>query len=524
TFPQPYWIIPSIHESLPLPFPGYHRISQAIPSSVVDHLADSPEFTKGETCSRFLYCARSCTHNDGPFIDKSFYGNLDSLCLNGLKALGVQTDTEDVCALIFKFLTSHNQSVRVMRIYRFLQKFNWTRKLGNDLIYQLWIPDHIGGGKWVSSWDCVLHDKDNLFGHCLHALDKYYGTRLLNFLSKLYVVAEFPCLDRYIDLWDSWVGGNHELSAIKLNSFWKYISENWNSSTEESLKTRLTMLPAMEMSGKLRVVKNEELFIPDDLLLKMAFSKVSEKPLFVWFPQNGLSAFSRLYEIYRSLGIRKISEVVEFSVNCKFEKLESEESLIGRPLIKVVLSFLSNPLIIMPVVERHRRAKSLLDISLFGTEEPMIVSYSLVLPSPKKRLQVEVRKKVLWDNKSQRLLLHKPSWKEGHKDIEFITNFARAISEAVLPNSTTDLVDSLCKIIKMSFAFGFKEDEIDSLLVTQNLELSADDERFLDCAFPPFKSSLVSIELLLSRLESPCTPETPFNEELRTPEKKPRLN
>ncbi|CAK9183111.1 unnamed protein product, partial [Ilex paraguariensis] len=160
----------------------------------------------------------------------------------------------------------------------------------------------------------------------------------------------------------------------------------------------------------------------------------------------------------------------------------------------------------MPAEERHRRAKSLLDISVFGTDEPMIVSYSLLLPSLKNRLQVEVRRKVLWDTNSWKLLLHRPSWKEGHKNIEFITHFAQFISETALPNSTS-LADSLCKIIKMGFAFGFKEDEVDFLLVTENLELSIEDKKFLDSLFPPAKSP-VPMQLQSYCLKAPCTPET----------------
>ncbi|CAK9183112.1 unnamed protein product [Ilex paraguariensis] len=180
-----------------------------------------------------------------------------------------------------------------------------------------------GGGKWVGSWDCVLHDRDNLFGHCVHALDKYYDKQLLTFLSTAFEVAEFPTLDRYIDLWDGWVGGKQQACPVKLNSFWNYISEHWNPCTEMALKISMTMLPAMDISGKVMLVEKEELFIPDDMHLRMAFTEASEKPLFVWFPQNGLPALSRIYEIYGSLGIRKISESVEFSVNLKSWNLKT---------------------------------------------------------------------------------------------------------------------------------------------------------------------------------------------------------
>ncbi|KAI8030893.1 hypothetical protein LOK49_LG01G03111 [Camellia lanceoleosa] len=43
----------------------------------------------------------------------------------------------------------------------------------------------------------------------------------------------------------------------------------------------------------------------------------------------------------------------QFSVNCEFEKLGLEDSLIGKPSIKIILAFLANPLINIPVEERQ---------------------------------------------------------------------------------------------------------------------------------------------------------------------------
>lgn len=207
--------------------------------------------------------------------------------------------------------------------------------------------------------------------------------------------------------------------------------------------------------------------------------------------------------------MQKISEAVQISSNSELEKMDRENSLIGKPLIKIVLAFVANPVIYMPVEERHRIAKSLLEISIFGTEKSLMLSYFLDLPSSKKRLQVEMRKLVLWEKNSQKLLVHKPSWNggSGTKSMEFITDFSRAIAEAVLPKASA-FVEELCKTIKIGFAFGFKEDEVDSLLLSENLELFPVDASFLECAFPAAKNQHHS-------RDPPCTPEASIHKKQR---------
>ncbi|KAH7847938.1 hypothetical protein Vadar_031865 [Vaccinium darrowii] len=447
---------------------------------------------------------------DGPFIDQGFYGNLTSLHKKELVAIGVKEDTEDVCTLIFQILTSHTETSAVMRIYRFLHKYMQSLNSQSCFVSQLWIPDPEGNnGKWVSNWFCVLHDRDNLFGSFLHVLDRHYEEELLAFLSTTFGVDPFPTLFRYVDLWNNWVACNHCVSSAELHSFWGCISEDWNPVLEKTIKKGITMLPAVSVSGAVQLVERDELFIPNDLSLKKLFGHASDKPLFVWFPQYGTSSLSKLYAIYRSFGVQTISDAVQISSNSELEKMDRENSLIGKPLIKIVLAFVANPVIYMPVEERHRIAKSLLDISIFGTEKPLMLSCFLDLPSSKKRLQVEMRKLVLWDENSQKLLVHKPSWNggSGTKSMEFITDFSRAIAEAVLPKASA-FVEELCKTIKIGFAFGFKEDEVDSLLLSENLELFPVDASFLECAFPAAKNQHRS-------RDPPCTPEASIHKKQR---------
>ena len=62
-------------------------------------------------------------------------------------------------------------------------------------------------------------------------------------------------------------------------------------------------------------------------------------------------------------------------------------------------------------------------------------------------------------------------------------------------------MDDLCKTIKMGFAFGLKENDVDLLPVTKNLELVPVDASCLECAFHAAKvTSLVSM--------THCTPVT----------------
>ncbi|XP_075655120.1 uncharacterized protein LOC142625328 [Castanea sativa] len=329
------------------------------------------------------------TPNDGPFIDEKFYVTLSSLEKEDLKAIGVKVDIEEACNLISHSLTSHVQTSAVRRIYRFLHKFNWNPQMQDTRFSQLWIPDQqMGKGKWVENWRCVLHDQNNLFDTRLHALDKYYEKELLPFLSRAFGVCDVPSPYDYLDIWNIWEA-SHQVSTAKLSSFFGQISENWenwDSDTRSILKRQCTMLPAVNTSGAVQLVMKEEVFIADDLQLKILFIEASENPLFVWFPPKCLSSPAKLLEIYTSLGVRKISEAVKFDLHCTLSAskiIDDTDSLIGKALIKLVLAFAN-----MPMKEKHKTAKSLLELTVYGTEDPISVRYALQLPLQKRRLEV----------------------------------------------------------------------------------------------------------------------------------------
>ncbi|KAK9270006.1 hypothetical protein L1049_025579 [Liquidambar formosana] len=459
---------------------------------------------------------------DGPTIDKSFYDTDISLYVNQLRAIGVKVDSGEVCSLLSEFLFSHTQTSSITRIYSFLNKFHWNPELQEKSNFLVWIPNRngSGGGHWVSSQLCVLHDKDNLFSCRLYSLDNYYEKELLPMFSSVFGVVEYPSFDDYMQLWSNWVLGadHHQVTASECCFFWGHMLDNWNPHTEEILKQKLTKIPATTSTGDgIHLVNKEEVFIPDDLQLKKSFLSIDRIPLFVWFPKCGsLSSVParRLYQIYDSLGVRKISDSVKWNVNSmlsldQLKKVEPRIGLIGRGLIKIVLAFLAGPLINMSVEERYKVANSLLDLSVFESNEQIRVSYQLV-PSVNTTLEVEVKKVVLWEKNYQRLLIDKSSYDGRNTNIEFVTCYAQEIAEGLLAQEQADAADNLSKIIQMGFMFKFKEDAVDYYLMRENLELFKEDEEFLEAAFPTSEQSSVLCKRAhqKSELFAPPTPLT----------------
>ena len=209
------------------------------------------------------------------------------------------------------------------------------------------------------------------------------------FLSRAFGVWEFPSPYDYLDIWNSWEA-TCQVTA-ELSSFLEQISENWenwDSDTRSILKRQFTMLPIANTSGAVQFVM-KELFIADDFQLKQAFIEASEKPLFAWFPPMRSSYQAKLLAIYASLGDRKISEAVQFDLHCTMsasKEIDKTDIPIGKALIKLVLAHAN-----MPMKEKHKTAKSLLELSVYGSEE-ISVQYALQLLLQKRRLEVEIKK------------------------------------------------------------------------------------------------------------------------------------
>lgn len=93
---------------------------------------------------------------------------------------------------------------------------------------------------------------------------------------------------------------------------------------------------------------------------------------------------------------------------------------------------------------------------------------------------------VLWDKNHSKIFVHKPASQDRKNSMQLATDFARAVSRGLLSDRTglNHLVDNFCKLIQIGFAYKFTEDAIDILLMTENLEIFAEDEEFLAAAFP----------------------------------------
>ncbi|PRQ38289.1 putative histidine kinase-like ATPase domain-containing protein [Rosa chinensis] len=429
---------------------------------------------------------------DAPSIDEAFYRTDISAYKNQLRDVGVKVDPQDVCSLLSGHLLSLTDTASITRIYSFLNKFQWSPKVLNKCNSQVWIPEPKSkAGAWAKSQCCVLHDKKNLFGSCLFSLDKSYSKELLPIFSTAFGVPENPSIKDYLLLWDIWASmNNSKVTVEKCSSFWKCIVDNWNPHIEETLKQNLTKVPAtMSMSGQIYLIRKEEAFIADDLQLKTIFSSFDKAPLFVWFPNSSSSVpHRRLLEIYESLGVRKISASVKCTVKGMlssehWEKVEQNNGLIGRSLTKIVLAFLAGPELNMPFKERLEAAKSMSVLTAYKTDKPIKVCYRL-MPCASTTVEVEKLKLVLWEKDSKRLFIDKSGYDGGKCDLEFVTSFANELAQELLAQARPAAAHALSRIIQMAYIYGFNENEVEFLLMTENLELFVEDKKFLDDAYP----------------------------------------
>ncbi|XVE95086.1 hypothetical protein REPUB_Repub02eG0066000 [Reevesia pubescens] len=431
-----------------------------------------------------------------PSIDERDYDSDFSLYENQLRVIGVKVDPGDVCSLLFELLLSNTETSCITRMYSFLCRFHLNQESPNESDSQVWIPNQNGAGegKWISSHLCVLYDKYQIFGSRLYALEDYYGKELFPMFTSIFGVAKFPSINDYLQLWNGWVlRSNSQVTAVECFSFFAFVIDNWNPLTLETLKENLTKLPATTFtSDEIYLVSREEVFLPDDLQLKRIFENVGV-PLFTWLPRhNSLSPVLpwRLYQVYHSIGVRKISE----SVDCKVDRIlllnfqskkfvDSRNGLFEKGLLKIILAFLSGPMMNMPAKERHKAAKSLLDLSVFETDKSIQVNYRFLLCRRSRTLESSRKKMVLWDRNSHRLLLDGSGFEDRKTNIEFVSAFAQEIAEGLLSLGKADAIGSLSKLVQIGFMFDYKEDAVDFLLIKENLELFVEDAEFLNDAF-----------------------------------------
>ncbi|XP_050376688.1 uncharacterized protein LOC126794087 [Argentina anserina] len=423
-----------------------------------------------------LYLKRT----DGPFIDEEFYGTKMATYKKELSTLGVVVEAEQGCRLISGHLYNHNENEAFARLYSYLSAFKW--EPDTDAARRIWIPK----GEWVHPDECVIKDKDELFGSQLTVLEKHYDQKLLLFFSSAFGVKSKPTVDDYLKVWKVWESSGSALPHDDCCKFWRYISMHWNSTTEKTVADALVKVPVSSGSEGILLCNKSDAFIADDLLLKYLFEKSTSESLFVWYPQPSLPSIPRtkLLDMYRKIGVRTISESVQKEELSLADEVQVEsfprEKLIKKSLLKLILGFLGAPAMGIEADKRQKAVQCLVNVTVVETTKPITVSYSLSLPnSERKVLRAEGSRKVRFDRDNSMIFTQKLDKSGGQKSlIEFVTCFSEAISESVLWEST-DHIDTLAELIKVAALLDFNEEAVDFLMKFKNLQTFMEDEEFL---------------------------------------------
>ncbi|KAM0886813.1 hypothetical protein ACQ4PT_029434 [Festuca glaucescens] len=346
----------------------------------------------------------------------------------------------------------------ISRIYMYLKECNWEpMDKKSDWI---WIPNERESGSWVSPRSCVLHDPDNLFSRQLHVLGKYYEGKLLDFFSSAFGVRHAPCGEDYCQLWSTWESSASELSIVDCASFWKYIAKKWSKNTEKLLSGCVKVPVCVD--GKIILSQKEDVFIPDDLLLKDLFDKFDKESFFIWYPSCSLPSVSlaRLNNIYGSIGVRAISKAVEKNNSFTLE---------DRSCRKVYQ-------------QRHRMVSWLLNVVVLETDRPITVGYRVNL-SGGRSVDVKASRMLRWERVNAKLYTQRRNGAAScyKEKIEFATNFADEIAQGLL-FEMADQITSLAELIKIGSLVDFQEAAVEYLLRSRNLQLFPEDEAFLNAA------------------------------------------
>ncbi|CAM0909121.1 unnamed protein product [Alopecurus aequalis] len=417
---------------------------------------------------------------DGPFIDEAFYGSEIAVFKDVLAVIGVCVDVRHGHELVAQHLRNHKNRATISRIYMYLNECNWEPV--DKTSSWIWIPNKRKSGKWVSPVSCVLHDKNNLFSLQLHVLDKYYDKKLLDFFSHVFGVQHGPSAEDYCKLWSTWESSVDAPSLPDCSAFWQFIAKNWSKNTEKLLSTCVKVPVCTDEA--IILSKKEDVFIPDDLLLKDLFDKLPERSLFIWYPSSSLPSISRakLNSIYGSIGVQAISKVVGKNDSLTLGNVSSKEVAQGKVInvgmIKLVLAFLADPALDIPAEERHKIVSCLLNVTVLETSEPIMVGYRVKLSSGAV-LDVNATRMLRWERESSKLYMQKSKRASGYMEkLEFATNFADEISQGLL-FEMADQITSLAELIKIGSLMDFDGAAVEYLLKSRNLQLFPEDEEFL---------------------------------------------
>nr|XP_020175787.1 uncharacterized protein LOC109761384 [Aegilops tauschii subsp. strangulata] len=383
---------------------------------------------------------------DGPFIDESFYGS-------------------DIAS--FKGALAAIKTATISRIYLYLKECSWGPKKNKEGSEWIRIPNEKGGGEWVSPLSCVLHDQNNLFSQQLHVLDRYYDDRkLLDFFSSVFGVRHDPGAEDHCKLWSAWESSGGEISVTNCSAFWQFIARNWSKSMEKLISSCVKVPVCTD--GKIILSRKEDVFIPDDLLLK-----------------------ARLNNVYGSIGVQAVSKAAEKSDSfvvlgqdgsCKTAAGQREVISVG--LLQIVLAFLADPALDIASKERHTMVSCLLNVSVLETKEPITVGYRVKLSSGE-AVDVEASRMIRWERENSKLYVQRGDGAgaaAGYKEkIEFAMNFADEIARGLL-FETPDRIPSLAELVKVGSLVDFQDDAVKYLLKSKNLQLFPEDEAFLNAA------------------------------------------
>ncbi|RHN38923.1 putative histidine kinase-like ATPase domain-containing protein [Medicago truncatula] len=420
---------------------------------------------------------------NGPFIDESFYGPEIVLYHKELAAIGVISEVEKGCSLLANHLESLSDHDSIVKIYKYLCEHNW--KPEETAAKKVWILDAIKSGKWVDSEECIIHDPPKLFGSKYYVLEDLYDRDILVFFNALEVKKK-PSLDDYVDLWNDWGSSVKQLSYDECCRFWTSISKHLRTNEEKKLAASLMKLPTTSGNNEIFLVDKEDVFIPDSLHMKKLFEK---EKVFVWYPQYNMTPLSKskLSRIYRKIGARNISESLckeeSSSVNDggKLKHVDPNNIFNLKGLVKLILGFLACPNLKMKPKKRHEAVQSLVNSSFHETTEPINVSYSLSLSSGE-IITKKANKRVRWESQSCKFIIQKIEEVPGDS-LNYATNFSEAISEGILPENH-DYVPALAELITLGYVMKFKNEEIDFLMESKNLQIEHADEEFLSSVFP----------------------------------------
>ncbi|URE39325.1 hypothetical protein MUK42_24764 [Musa troglodytarum] len=363
-----------------------------------------------------------------------------------------------------------------------LSEFKWEPE--NEAADWIWIPSGSGGGQWVGSSSCILHDKNHMFGSQLRVLDKYYETKLLGFFTTILGVRHGPNIEDYCKLWCSWEASLHHPTVLQCSAFWEFIAKHWNAKMEKLLLGCVSKLP-VQKNNEILLSNKQDVFIPDDLLQKDLFDKCSEssdEAIFIWYPSTSNPALSRanLNKIYTSIGVRTISEAVEKDESFTAEGTNIREvdpgSLVLKDgLLRIVLAFLCDTSLATSSAERHCIVKNLCNLQVLELDEPISVSYKLSLTTGK-NLIVKASKMFCWEKDNAKLFVQSiDGSKRKRGSIRFATFFADVISQGLL-FEMSDQIAALSELIRLGCLLDFEEDAVEFLLKTKNLQLFAEDE------------------------------------------------